>query len=123
MGNRRVGSCRREPLRSAALQALSDAAATGKGFRRDFRTGRAQAGLARVPCADGDFVAGAPWTQRLRQLRILSRIWLRSGREIEFAGRSDPDGRENRALRNPAEFLRASHRARREREGYWRGLL
>jgi choline dehydrogenase-like flavoprotein len=80
------------------VQALSDAAATGKGLRRDFRTGRAQVGLARVPCADGDFVAGAPWTQRLRQLRILSRIWLRSRSEIELAGRSDPHGREDRAL-------------------------
>src|SRR5271170_2051121 len=98
MGNWRIGSCRREPLRSAAIQALSHAAATGKGLWSDFRTGRAQAGLARVPRADGDFVAGASWTQRLRELRILPRIWLRSRGEIELAGRGDPHGREDRAL-------------------------
>ena len=57
MGGRRVGPRRREPVRSAALEALSDAAAAGEVVRRAARARRAQARAAPVPGADGDQLA------------------------------------------------------------------
>ena len=60
-----------------------------------------------VSGADGDFVAAARGAQRLRELRILPGIWMRSRSEVEFAGGDDSRGRKDRALRNSAEFLRS----------------
>ena len=57
VGDRRVGSRRRQPLRSAAHQALSDAAAAGEVVRRAPGARRAQAGPASDAGADGDQLA------------------------------------------------------------------
>ena len=71
-----------------------------------------ETGMESVPCANGDFVAAARGPQRLRELRILPGIRLRSWSEVEFAGGDDSCRRENGTLRNSAEFLRASDRGR-----------
>ena len=84
VGDWRFGAGRRQSVRSAALEALSDAAAAGEIFRRDFRTGGAQARLASVSGADGDSFAAARGAKRLRELRLLPGIRLRSGREMQF---------------------------------------
>jgi len=60
--------------------------------------------------ADGDPVPAAAGTQRLHQLRFLPSVWLRSRRQIEFAGNGHSSGGEDRPLRNPPQFLRPSHR-------------
>ena len=48
--------------------------------------------------------------QRVHQLRLLSRVRLRSRREIQLASRRHSRGGKNRPLRNPPEFLRSPHR-------------
>src|SRR5438445_355156 len=58
MGNWRFRSRRRQPVRPAALQALSHAAASGEVLRRDLRTSRAKTWLASVPRANASGVVG-----------------------------------------------------------------
>ena len=85
MGSGRFRSGRRQPVRSAAVEAVSDAAAAGERFGRGLRARRAETRLSPVSRADGDSFAAASGAQRLRELRILSGFWLRSRREVQFA--------------------------------------
>ena len=77
MGHRCVGTRRREPVRSAALQALSDAAAAGEILRRAVRAWRAQARPASIPRTDGDQLAALPRPAGLRALWLLPRLRVR----------------------------------------------
>ena len=64
MGSRRLGPGRRQSFRSAAQQALSDAAAAGEILRRAVRARRAQARPAPVPGADGDQIGALQGSRR-----------------------------------------------------------
>src|SRR3954463_10933865 len=115
MGSRGFGFGGSKPIRSTAVETISDAATADERFGRPAREGRTQARMESIPGADGDFVAATRGAQRMRELRILPRIWLRSRSEEQFAGGHDSRRRENGALRDSAEFLRASYRSRCER--------
>src|SRR5256885_11556959 len=91
---------RSKPVRPATFETLSDAAAAGEIVGRDFRASRAEAGLASVSGADGDPFSGAGGTKRLRELRILSRLRMRSGCEVQLARCRYSGGGEDRPLRN-----------------------
>src|SRR6266851_385196 len=110
MGNRCLWPRRRQPFRSPSFEALSHAATAGEVFRCDFRARRAQARLASVSSADGNSFAAAPRTERLRQLWLLSFLWLRGWREVQLARYRHPSGGTHRPLRNSSQFLCASHR-------------
>ena len=78
VGDRRLRAGGREPVRSAAQQAVSDAAAAGEVLGRAARARRAQARSASVPRAAGDQLAALSRPARVRSLRLLPRLRLRS---------------------------------------------
>ena len=123
MGHRRLRTRRREPVRSAAQQALPDAAAAGEILGRAARARRPQARLSSVSCADGDRVAAVSRPPRLRALRFLHRFRLRDARQVVDALHGDSRSRGDRALRGAQRQLRRSHRDQRRGSHDGRDLL
>ena len=94
------------PVRSAAHQALSDAAAAGEVVRRAVRARRAQAGPASGSGADGDQLAAVPRPAGVRALRLLPRLRVRGdGEGVDADDRHSGSGGD-RPLRSAARQLR-----------------
>src|SRR5258708_6364326 len=108
MGKRCSRTGRRQPVGSASFEALSDAATASEILGCNFRARRAEAGLASLSRAHGDSLSSPPGTKRVRELRILSGIWLRSRSEIELTCYRHSNGGEDGPVRNSAQCLRAS---------------
>ena len=116
VGDRRVGSRRRQPLRSAAHEAVSDAAAAGEVVRRALRTRRAQAGPASGSGADGDQLAAVPRPAGMRALRVLSRLRVRGGGESVDADDRHSGSGSDGPVRSAARQLRLPDRDQRRRD-------
>ena len=123
VGDRRQRAGGRASVRSAAQQALSDAASAREVLGRAARARCAQAGSAPVPGAAGDQLAALSRPSRVRSLRFLSRLRLRSGRKSFVADDDDSGGRGDRTLRGPFRKLRRAGRHRQERTCHGRALL
>ncbi len=123
VGDWRLGSRRRQPVRSAAHQAVSDAAAAGEVVRRAPRARRAQAGPASVSGADGDQLAAVPRPAGVRALRVLPRLRVRGGREGVDADDGDSGSGGDRPLRSAARQLRGAHRDQQAGTRHGRRLL
>src|SRR5262245_51840110 len=102
MGNRRIGACRLESVRSVAVEALPGAAAPGEVIGGACRESSAQARLARLSCADGDHLDQLPRPKRLPALRLLRILRMRGWSKVEHAGIGDSRSRKDRALRDTA---------------------
>ncbi len=87
----------REPLRSAAQQALSHAAVAGEILGRAAGARRPQAGTASVSGADGHRVAAVSRPPGVRALRLLHGLRLRGAREVLHPVHHDSGSRGHRA--------------------------
>ncbi len=119
VGARRVG--RAGAVRSAAVAAVSDAAAAGEIVRRAARAGRASARAAPAAVADGDQLAVLQRPARVPALRLLPVLHVRVPREVDVDGDDAAAGGGDRPLRDPAGQLRGARRdgARRPRDRAW----
>ena len=109
MGDRRLWAGGREPVRSAAQQALSDAAAAGEVVRRAVRARRAQARPAPVPGADGDqFAATIAAARPAFTAASATASAARSAAKSSSLYDGHPRGRGDRPLRGARRELRRS---------------
>jgi len=84
------GLCRRESLLIAAFQALSHAASVVKSNGVLFERAARKLGLNPFPAPMAIPFATSCGPQRLRQLRFLSRLWLRSQRKSSSLASMNP---------------------------------
>src|SRR5690349_13478553 len=89
---------RREPIRSSAFQALSITAFACEILRCIDGQGCAKTRMALIPGATGNFVSTLSRAGGMPPLRLLHLLRLRMGREVQYAGQRNPDGRSNRTL-------------------------
>ena len=100
------------PVRSAAVAAVSDAAAAGEVVGRADGTRRAGARATSAAGADGDQLAALQRPAGVPALRLLPVLHVRVPREVDVDGDDAAAGGGDRPLRDPARELR---RARRDR--------
>ncbi|MBK8057274.1 MAG: GMC family oxidoreductase [Gemmatimonadetes bacterium] len=113
LGSRRVGGGGGVG-RAAAFASLSRPAAPGEVGGRPLRACGEEAGVASIPCADGDSLAAAQRARRVPELRLLHGLRLRVRREELHAGVDDPDRRAHGAVRGAGQLSRAQGGAGRE---------
>jgi choline dehydrogenase-like flavoprotein len=89
-------------------------AAPGEVGGRPLRACGEEAGVASIPCADGDSLAAAQRARRVPELRLLHGLRLRVRREELHAGVDDPDRRAHGAVRGAGQLSRAQGGAGRE---------
>ena len=99
-------------LRSAALAAVSDAAAAGEVLRRAAGARRAGARPASAAHADGDQLAALQRPARLPALRLLPVLHVRVPGEVDVDGDDAAAGGGHGTLRDPSGELRVPGRDR-----------
>jgi choline dehydrogenase-like flavoprotein len=78
---------------------------SGEVGGRLFERAAEEAGVASIPCADGDSLAAAQRTWRVPELRLLHGLWLRVRREELHAGVDDPDRRAHGGVRGAGQAV------------------